>query len=81
MEINISVKHKSKPKPFNNFYKHSIKQDNYIYMREREKDRETETETEKHRHRERDRNGEKCLGCVLQKSILDRSKNKDQSSN
>lgn len=37
MEINISVNHKSKPKLINNFYRHSIKQKNYICEKERER--------------------------------------------
>lgn len=40
MEINISVNHKSKPKLINNFYRHSIKQNNYICEKERERQRD-----------------------------------------
>lgn len=54
-----------------------------MWEREKEKDRERERDRGRGRekHRQRDRKGEKCLGCMMQKSILDRSKNKDQSSN
>lgn len=72
MEINISVKHKSKPK-LSQFLQAFYKTEQ-LYMLERDRDRGRNTD------RQRDRKGEKCLGCMLKKSSLDRSKNKDQSS-
>lgn len=62
MENNISVKHKSikvkKPKLFNNSYRHSIKQNNYLY--ERERGRQTETEGERKTQTERQKRITMC---------------------
>lgn len=53
MEINISVNHKSKPKLINNFYRHSVKQNNYICEKERERQRECERENREREKREK----------------------------